>query len=164
MLYSEVPLKDIEEIMLDYQSRTSVMLARVLAKDLWKISPVYIPAFKGYEQLIGGQRAAVVIGDRAFNLNGRFNYEYDLSEEWKKLTNMPFVFACWVSNKPLKENFIHAFNQALSFGINSIEEVARINEIPGVGLKEYFSKYISYEFSAEKHSALDLFLQKIKSL
>src|SRR5262245_54043811 len=42
MLYSEVPLDQIEEVLLDYQSRTSVTLVRVLAQGLWKISPRWI--------------------------------------------------------------------------------------------------------------------------
>lgn len=36
MLYSEVPLDALETVLLDYQSRTSVLLAKVLAKQYWK--------------------------------------------------------------------------------------------------------------------------------
>ncbi len=44
MLYSEVPLKEIKNIFLDYQSRTSVMLLQILAKYFWKISSQWIHA------------------------------------------------------------------------------------------------------------------------
>jgi len=38
-LFSEEPMDRIEKVLLDYQSRTSVELARVLLKQYWKIAP-----------------------------------------------------------------------------------------------------------------------------
>ena len=38
-LFSDVPLNEIKSILLDYQSRTSVALLKVLLKEHWKISP-----------------------------------------------------------------------------------------------------------------------------
>jgi chorismate dehydratase len=162
MLYSRKPLNEVKKIYLDYQSKTSVKLVQVLAKDWWKISPEFIPAKIGFENTF--EEAAVVIGDRTFELNGKFPFEYDLSEEWKKMTGLPFVFACWVSNKPLEEEFTIIFNKALKTGISAIEEVARINATKGIDLKEYFQKYISYDFTEEKKKALNLFWQLIKTL
>src|ERR1700739_3890468 len=43
-LYSHVPLKEIEKVYLDYQSRTSVMLAKILCKHYWNICPTFIEA------------------------------------------------------------------------------------------------------------------------
>ena len=37
MLYSDVPLNEIENIYLDYQSRTSVALVQIIAANYWKI-------------------------------------------------------------------------------------------------------------------------------
>ncbi len=39
-LFSEVPIEKIETVLLDYQSRTSVQLAKILMKEYWKINPV----------------------------------------------------------------------------------------------------------------------------
>ena len=38
-LYSNVSLNEIEYIYLDYQSKTSVELLKILCKEYWKISP-----------------------------------------------------------------------------------------------------------------------------
>src|SRR5687768_5763961 len=97
MLYSFVPLGEIEEVLLDYQSRTSLLLARVLAKEYWKICPRWVNAGEGFENDIRDRTAAVVIGDRTFSLSGKFPFQYDLSAEWHKMTGLPFVFACWVA-------------------------------------------------------------------
>jgi chorismate dehydratase len=164
MLYSQVPLEEIKTIYLDYQSKTSVLLARVLAKELWHIAPEFTPAFKGYETQIKENRAGVVIGDRTFLLNNTFKYEFDLAEEWKKLTGLPFVFAAWVANKEIDKTFIKEFNLALKNGLSSIASVAETYHDPVIDLEEYFTKYISYDFTPEKKQALDLFLEKIKNL
>ena len=112
-LFSNKPLEEIDEIILDYQSRTSVNLVRVLAKFHWGISPQWVKASEGFEQQLYNGRAAVVIGDRALKLLGKMNFEYDLAKEWKDLTGLPFVFAAWVANKPIDENFIRLFDSAL---------------------------------------------------
>ena len=39
-LFSDVPLNKIEKILLDYQSRTSVELLKILVEEYWKIDPV----------------------------------------------------------------------------------------------------------------------------
>ncbi len=39
LLLSQVPLSEINTILLDYESRTSVNLVKVLAEEFWKIKP-----------------------------------------------------------------------------------------------------------------------------
>lgn len=65
-LFSDVPLQNIESILLDYQSRTSVILLQILLNEHWKIAPKIIIADSGYESEIKGCTAGIVIGDRAF--------------------------------------------------------------------------------------------------
>ena len=47
LLLSDVPLNEIEEIQLDYQSKTSVNLVQVLSKEFWNISPKWVNASVG---------------------------------------------------------------------------------------------------------------------
>ncbi|HXO74671.1 MAG TPA: MqnA/MqnD/SBP family protein, partial [Puia sp.] len=60
-LFSETPIDKIEKVLLDYQSRTSVQLARVLLKEHWKISPELIDGGKDFRDHIKGTTAGVVI-------------------------------------------------------------------------------------------------------
>jgi len=161
MLYSDCPLEEIESIALDYQSRTSVMLTKVLAKRFWKIEVSFESTSEGYIDSISGSRAGVVIGDRAFDLNGTFPYQYDLSEEWFKFTGLPFVFACWVANKALSTEFVSSFNMAIEQGLKN--KALAINswvekENSAIDLKSYLNKDISYEFDERKKMALEKFL------
>ncbi|MCZ8286293.1 MAG: menaquinone biosynthesis protein, partial [Bacteroidia bacterium] len=105
-LFSHKPLEELTHIMLDYQSKTSITLVQVLNRHFWKKEITFIPAEEGFEQKIGGTTGAVIIGDRTFGLTtAEHPYHYDLADEWKTHTGLPFVFAAWVSNKPIDENF-----------------------------------------------------------
>ena len=48
-LFSDVPIDRIENIFLDYQSKTSVELLRVLLKEYWRVSPKLTEANENYE-------------------------------------------------------------------------------------------------------------------
>src|SRR5690606_16024241 len=89
-IYSQVPLEEVEQVYLDYQSRTSVKLAQLLIRDYWKLAPRWLAAPENYIGRITGNTAGVIIGDRALQNTPRFPYVYDLSEYWKKHTGMPF--------------------------------------------------------------------------
>ncbi len=167
MLYSEVPLNSIEKVLLDYQSRTSVMLVRILAENFWKISPQWIKAETGFEDHIKGSTAAVIIGDRTFGLENKYPYAYDLAEEWEKFTHLPFVFACWVANKKLPAEFIGQFNSALKAGLDSRSVLIKEINSSGsyrVDVESYLRDKISYTLDQRKKQALELFLEYVNKL
>jgi chorismate dehydratase len=168
LLSSQVPLEKIEKIFLDYQSMTSVNLTKILIEKYWKISPEIIDAKDGYENLISGTTAGVIIGDRALLLSHKFRYNYDLSDEWYNFTGMPFVFACWVSTKEIDENYIEEFNKALGFGLDHIPEVAaaeaKDERYKGIDLMKYLSEDLNFRLDSEKRKSMDMYLNYLKSL
>jgi chorismate dehydratase len=167
LLLSDVPLHEIEEVYLDYQSRTSINLTKVLAKKFWKINPRWKNAEVGYENKIYGKTAGVIIGDRTFNLKKEYKYKYDLAEEWYKFTKLPFAFACWVSNKELPSSFIKELNIALSFGLNHIQEsisLAKNNLIEGKDLLKYLNNDIDYILDLDKKKSIELFLNYLTEI
>lgn len=167
-LYSEVPLPEIKTITLDYQSKSSITLTKVLAKFFWKIDVDYLEAKPGFEHEISGSNAAVVIGDRTFSLNGKFSFEYDLAAEWKKFTGLPFVFAAWLSTEKLPSEFVNDFNRVLKFGIQhteqAVNEMHDPSKLSGALTLEYLTKRINYDLDKDKLKALELFLSYIKLL
>ena len=157
-VFSDVPLQKIETILLDYQSRTSVQLVQYLAANAWNIQPEWKAAESDFIETIGGNTAGVVIGDRAFPLIDRFKYVYDLSEEWKKSTGLPFVFACWISNKPLPAEFVSGFEEALEFGLSKRKQaVDQMAVSDHQNLVRYVESVISYSLDDKKRQAMKLF-------
>jgi chorismate dehydratase len=157
-LFSEVPLNEIETVLLDYQSRTSVKLAQVLMKEYWKINPRIIKATDDFRSEIKNKTAAIVIGDRALEQRKISAYSYDLGLAWKEYTGLPFVFAAWVSNKPLNEAFIKAFDEANAVGLKNISEVVKANPYTVFDLKSYYTQFISYQLTDDKKTGLQEFL------
>lgn len=165
LLCSAVPLDQIKTIVLDYQSRTSVALCKMLCKEYWNIDVTFKNAKEGYESDIDGQTAAVIIGDRTFNLNSKVKYTYDLSGEWQKWTGLAFVFAAWVANKVIDSSFEEKFNLALEEGIQNMDKaIADRNHaiISKDRLTSYLKKDIHFVLSEEKRKGLELFLEKLK--
>lgn len=165
LLLSHVPLNKIERVMLDYQSRTSVTLVQVLAREYWKIAPEFVNTAEGFEDTLNGTTAAVIIGDRTFGLRDKYAYVYDLAQEWQNFTSLPFVFAVWASNKKLDEAFLTDFNAALHYGMQHKAEAAKLVKLSNVDeaeALEYFEKYISYELDEDKRKGLELFLGYLK--
>ncbi len=161
VLLSNSPIETIERVYLDYQSRTSVVLVKVLAHNLWRISPEWTPYTPQHSlKDIDPYEGLVVIGDKVFELESHFKYKYDLAEEWIKLTGLPFVFAAWTANKKLDSSFIDSFNNALRQGVENIKE--SIDLYPPIKLTKpdaefYLRNNISFDFNKEKREALQLF-------
>ncbi len=165
-LYSQVPLNQIQKIYLDYQSCTSVQLVQILCKEHWKLTDIeFVPAQENFEQNIKGNTAGVIIGDRTIEWAPRFAYSYDLSEAWYQFTGLPFVFAAWVTTQDLPEGFETLLNQAFKTGLQSIEEVVlefQPKFDKNFDVREYFTRYISYEFDVQKKLGLELFLSYVR--
>ena len=162
-IFSDVPIEQAERVLLDYQSRTSVELAKLLLRNYWKVEPELVDATEDFQQQISGKTAGLVIGDRSFVQRKSSKYAYDLGEAWKSYTGLPFVFAAWISNKPLDADFIKLFNEANAFGVQHIPDViASLNFNSAVDLEEYFRKYISYHLDDAKRKALRKFLQYLQ--
>lgn len=160
-LFSQVAMEEITHVYLDYQSRTSVKLAEILLKHHWKKEVVFLPAAENYIEYINDTKAGVIIGDRALKQLTNFNYVYDLAGAWKDFTGLPFIFAAWIADKELPQDFITAFNEANKNGLNHIDEVVAQNPFPYFDLKKYYTHYIHYFLSEEKKAGLNRFLQML---
>jgi chorismate dehydratase len=160
-LFSDVPVSEIKTVLLDYQSKTSVALLRILLKEFWKIEPELILGEAGYEMDIKGTCAGLVIGDRAFKQRLISAYAFDLGEAWQQMTGLPFVFAAWVSNKKINTAFVECFNEANALGLAHLPEVIDASENPGYDLIKYYSVNIKYDYSESCKAALKEFMQQM---
>ena len=163
-LFSQVPMDQIEKVYLDYQSRTSVSLAKILLKQHWKKEVEFLIATEGYINEISGKTAGIIIGDRALASLNRFEHIYDLGLAWKAHTGLPFVFAAWVANKPIPSEFMDAFDVANAYGLKHLDEVIAL--IPATeqvyDLHKYYTENISYTLTEEKKKGLESFLKLIQ--
>jgi chorismate dehydratase len=161
-LYAERPLQQIRKVLLDFHSRTSVELIQILFREFWQQEVEFLPAQPGFESQIAGDTAALIIGDRTIGLEKQYPFVTDLGEAWTNWTGLPFVYASWISQKPMEPDFLEQFNEALQTGIAHLPELTKIlPSIDGFDLNAYFSDNISYELDQAKWNGLNLFLEKL---
>ena len=157
-------MMDIKTVYLDYQSKSSVALLKWLMREAWGIYPEIIAADnESYRDKIKGTTAGLVIGDRALEQRRISTYIYDLGSEWRFITGLPFVFAAWVSTKPLSEDFIKIFDDANEEGLKHIDEIVKGLDYNVYDLHKYYNLHLSYNLDEGKWRGMEKFLRVIKS-
>lgn len=164
-IFSNCPVGDIKYLQLDPQSRSSNNLALVLLKNFWKVKPQLIKSAADYSLSTEANTAFVQIGDRTFGKKDNYKYVYDLAEEWQNFTGLAFMFAGWIANKPIPQEFMDEFNTALKYGLDHREELFK--ELPmrdDFDIVDYLMVKIDYDLTEDKKKALFMFLDYIKQL
>jgi chorismate dehydratase len=164
-VFSDVPMEEIDTVFLDYQSRTSVLLCKILFEKHWNKSVQFIDAQdNSYIERIKGNVAGLVIGDRALSIRHRFNYIYDLGLGWKEMTGLPFVFAVWVRKKEISGEFIPLFNEANGMGLSKINLIINQNNESSYPMDMYFRKNISYLLTEDMRESMRHYLSFLKNI
>jgi len=164
LLLSQKPLEQIDNIYLDFDSRTSVQLVKILAKHFWKINPQWNNMNPGQSEHPTQLESLVAIGDKTFELTKQYKFVYDLAGEWVQFTGLPFVFAVWLSKKKLPAIFKDQLNEALLYGLKHKAESLEYfkNKLPACGdCLSYLENNISFLFDREKKKGMELFLKYI---
>jgi chorismate dehydratase len=169
MLFSNCPFESIDTICLDYRSRSSVNLTKVLAKNFWRREFRWRDTNESFDFInIPCNEAVVLIGDQCFASETKFSFGLDLAGEWNRYTGLPFVFAAWAANRKLDPDFIAEFNAALKLGVDNIPKVAEAfsgaGVIGGHELETYLRVNIDFDFDAKKKEALSRFLSLLAKL
>ncbi len=140
LLVGERPLSEWEEVVLDGESRTSVLLAQILLRGpLGRPDLVVRPVDPGTGAFHAqGRVGAVVIGDAARNLPERLTHRVDLGRVWKEWTGLPFVFAVWAGRPDLPMEAIDGLRRAAAAGMPD-----RFNAPPAD--RDYLTRAIRYE-------------------
>lgn len=120
VLFAKRPASELggRRVLVSRSSMTSVALVELLFDHVWDAKPTFVPSdaeLTDIAQFAAGEHEArLVIGDAALRLGAHlqdaserdelldrlgYRYAYDLGAEWKRWTNLPFVFAVWVAQR-----------------------------------------------------------------
>ena len=158
-IFSRKPIYGIETLRLDPQSKTSNNLAKVLLRFYWNKEVTFLT-----NENIDAD-AIVLIGDRTFDAKKDYKHAYDLGEEWKNLTELPFMYAAWVANKEIDEEFKAEFNRALQFGLdNRATLLAELPQNLSFDLSDYLMNKLQFDVTEDRMKALNLFLSYVEKL
>lgn len=134
-LFGRVPVEDIETLALDEGSRTSAALSQILLKEQFGLTPKLQPLSMGDGLEATTADAVLLIGDRGMSpVPGRFEFVWDLGEQWHRWTGLPFVFAMWIARADLATpGLARLLSVARDLGLQRLPEIAQ-HEAPLVRL------------------------------
>ncbi len=172
LLASRVPITQVRSVALDTSSRTSAALIQIILGRFYNLSASYRPSPPNLEEMLESNDAALIIGDPAMLIDRSALYVYDLAEEWRKHTGLPFVFAFWAVRADSTAWFSHnaaAGDRTIDFLAAKLEGVAHANELanlygerlglPRDDLFSYLTEAISYDLDEESLQGLRLYYQ-----
>ena len=164
VIVAERPVEELEEIAIDLSSRTSVVLARlVLRARLGGREPKLFGASpRDALARIGGPRGALIIGDPALEVEGRFPHVLDLGLAWREWTGLPFVFAAWCGRPGvLTAEDERLLERAKIDGLArrhaiAAEHAARTG-LPEASLRAYLDEALRYDLGDDERRGLERF-------
>ncbi len=172
-LFSRYPVERLDEktVLLSASSRTSVALLHLLCHTRWKIKPHFAEARAESQDLdaLAGlpHDAVLVIGDAALELaaRGTYPHRYDLGEEWKRQTDLPFVFAVWAGRRLADPRAVQRSYEALigarAWGLTHLDDLA-VDAARQTGIsvpicREYLGG-LDYALTQKHSASLNMFL------
>src|SRR5215467_8933495 len=132
LLVSKVPLEKIRSVATDSSSRTSTALVQIFLKKFVGIDAGFTSQKPDLKEMLRWHDAGMLIGDAALQARTAGYQVYDLAEEWKRWTYLPFVFAFWAVRKAALEGFgpevniASVFQQSRDHGLQHVAEIAGV--------------------------------------
>src|SRR5206468_1153348 len=138
-LFSRVPWQRIRRVALDEGSRTSAALTQVLLRKRYGVAPEVVPLPMDAAAEAADADAVLLIGDRAMRacLPG-FAHAFDLGQEWRDWTGLPFVYAVWAVRDGVDLGPVEAaLHEAKRQGCQAVGQIA-FREAPLLNLDAGF--------------------------
>ncbi|MBI4179515.1 menaquinone biosynthesis protein, partial [bacterium] len=115
----------IRKVAHDEGSRTSVLLLKVLLQERGH-SPEWIPMAPDLAAMLEAADGALLIGDEALARRRDSRLDFDLVDRWRRLTDLPFVFAVWAArtDHPRRSEMAKLFTDASVQGLSRLDSLA----------------------------------------
>jgi chorismate dehydratase len=164
-LYGRVPPECIRTLALDEGSRTSAALAQILLKEQYGLEPriVALPIGAAVEESLAD--AAMLIGDRGMHPpQGQFEFIWDLGQQWRTWTGLPFVFAMWIARPGADlARLDELLTTARDDGLMRLDEVAGryalAARLPECECLAYLRDHLEFRMGHRQRQGLELFYE-----
>ena len=165
LLLSRCPIREIERLALDENSRTSAALVRILLRERFGIEPHCQTASPSLGEMMEQADAALIIGDPALTVDRTGLHVLDLAAEWRDLTGHPFVFAVWAVRSHVDPGpWQEVFHASLRRGRAEMEILVKeASEEMGLDVdvvREYLTECLSFELGPAEQLGLTEFYRR----
>lgn len=165
LMLSRKPVSRIRTLALDTGSLSGANMLRIVLRESHGIDPETVPmAPVPVEAMLDACDAALVIGNPAMQCSKDGFLVTDVSEEWRRLTGLPAVFALW-AGKTISDELVHVLVRAKAAGISRIPEIAREESVKlGLPLdvcEDYLSRTMVYDLGEPELRSLEVFCKRL---
>ena len=174
-LFTQIPREQLGSVALTEKSATSVCLLKILCRH-WGIAPSFAQRQGPLAQALANFGGLLLIGDEALHiaLDGVYPHQYDLGEEWRRMTGLPMVYAVCAARRDFVEerpDEAHAVEAALMASrdrcaadpLETAVAAAQLYDFSAAYLVEYFDK-LKFGFTAEYRRGLEEFYRRAQNL
>jgi len=165
LLLLRTPIEELRRVAVDSNSRSSIVLLRILLSKLWKVEPELLVRPPSGAGIDPGFEAALLIGDPALAID-RSRFEVvDLAAAWRGLTGLPFVFAVWATRKGLSpQGLSQHFERSLRRGLREldriVEEAASEQGLTVAEVRSYLTENLRFVLGKEEIAGLREFYDR----
>jgi len=168
-IFSRVPMQEVARVHTDGDSHTSVALLAVVFDELYG----RIPEIKTLDSTdVNGTEnppdTVLLIGDKVVRSRpdpALFPHQLDLGEAWRRMTGLPFVFACWMARA---DHDLGTLPDILSryreLNRNRVAEIAgthaEASGWPEELAAEYLGEILRYDIGSRELEAIELFWKR----
>jgi chorismate dehydratase len=161
VLASKVPVGDIRSVAVDSSSRSSAAMLRVLLLDLFATSPGLHASVPDLGEMLAHHDAALLIGDLALTADLSGLHVVDLAGAWRKLTDLPFVFAVWAVRPGVPpEPFLWSRDFARRHSAELLRAASARTGVAEGPLRDYLDGALHHDLGTEDEEGLAEFFRR----
>ncbi len=162
LLISQRPMEQIRSVALDTSSRTSVCMVQIILRRHYKLEPEVKPSDPNLSAMLRECDAAVIIGDPALASDFPGLRVYDLADEWRNMTGLPFVFAFWaLRNEAASPDWVVPMQQSTQYALQHLSEIAESENkrtgLPIPLIHSYLTENIDFNLGEKNLEGLQTF-------
>lgn len=153
-------LKKVRTVALDYSSRTSAALVKIIFKEFLGFEPEWTTRSPDLKQMLHENDAALIIGDPAMTFARAGLRVWDLAALWHDFTGLGFVFAMWMGGgigARLAIDFEEVAREGLAHRNEIIDWYERSLKLSRGELEIYLSENITFFLDDDLRKGLELY-------
>jgi chorismate dehydratase len=149
--------KRLRTVVVDNESRASVMLLKVLLAKKYQATPEYIPGWRLSlkQSSYDGQ---LLVGDKAM-LHRDVGRKLDLGSAWHEFVQVPFMYAFWIARRDVDlGSTLERLHEAKAAGVANIDRIAAEQTVvPKRLARRYLDENVYHDMGDEELFGFQLF-------
>jgi chorismate dehydratase len=160
LLHFREGLRKINTIAADIGLTSELVLAKIILIEKYDMNPQFIPmgGWLDVTAMLAKADAALLVGGPALFSSLSTKCTIDLAEEWRDLTNLPYIHAFWLSRRDsVSPNKLHLLKQSCEEGIRHLHDIALAASKEEQSTPEECESYLSsFNFNLDEETIQSL--------